>query len=210
MELVLAWRSRIVKFQEITILDTNCDVILYVYVAIPKYFRMGWNSDLYDTKHDFVSRYGEEVLTLLQATAGEKILDLGCGTGDLAEMIHRRGALVVGIDRSEDMIRSAKDKYPHLDFRVAAAESFSYPEEFDTIFSNAALHWVLKKKHAIKCMYGALKHQGRLVVEFGREGNVESIVRSLKNALNQTGESKNAQKIVWYFPSLSEYTTLLE
>lgn len=44
-----------------------------------------WNSSLYDTKHDFVSKYGEDVLQLLDPMTGEKILDLGCGTGDLAD-----------------------------------------------------------------------------------------------------------------------------
>lgn len=203
--------ERKAKFLEITILDSYCNPSQNgTQGAIKKCLKMGWNSDLYDTKHDFVSRYGEKVLTLLGATAGERILDLGCGTGDLTELIHRKGALVVGIDRSKEMIASAKEKYPHLDFKVAAVEKFSCPVEFDAIFSNAVLHWVLQKEEAIKCMCGALKNQGRLVVEFGGKGNVESIVRSLKKALEQIGALKNAQKVIWYFPSLSEYTTLLE
>ncbi len=45
---------------------------------------MKWNSNLYDQKHDFVSKYGEEVIQLLAPKVGEDILDVGCGTGDLA------------------------------------------------------------------------------------------------------------------------------
>ena len=169
-----------------------------------------WNSSLYDTKHDFVSKYGEDVLQLLDPMTGEKILDLGCGTGDLAEQIHQKGALVLGTDKSKEMIKTAKEKYPHIKFEVESAENFGYPQEFNAIFSNATLHWVLKKEEAIKCIYNSLKSKGRFVAEFGGKGNVESIVNSLKKSLTDLGLSETAKKIVWYFPSLSEYTTLLE
>ena len=78
---------------------------------------MKWNAELYDNKHAFVSQYGEGVLELLDVKPGERILDLGCGTGDLAKQIQEQGAEVIGIDASPDMIAKAKAKYPDLDFR---------------------------------------------------------------------------------------------
>ena len=58
---------------------------------------MNWNTNLYDQKHDFVSKYGEDVIALLNPLEGEDILDVGCGTGDLAALIAKQGATIIGI-----------------------------------------------------------------------------------------------------------------
>ncbi len=47
--------------------------------------KFNWNPDLYDKKHGFVAKYGEEILALLNPQMNENILDIGCGTGDLTE-----------------------------------------------------------------------------------------------------------------------------
>ncbi|TAD98334.1 MAG: class I SAM-dependent methyltransferase [Bacteroidetes bacterium] len=169
-----------------------------------------WNSNLYDSKHDFVSKYGQDVVKLLAPKKGEHILDVGCGTGDLADMIYQEGAFVFGIDNSPEMVATAQKKYANIKFEVHSAENFKLTEQFDAVFSNATLHWVLEKEKAIDCIYDCLKDKGRFVAEFGGKANVESIVISLKKALTELGFLENANTLVWYFPSLSEYTTLLE
>lgn len=169
-----------------------------------------WNAALYDDKHDFVSKYGEDLVDLLSPRPGEKILDLGCGTGFLAHLISGSGALTTGIDRSEDMIEKARASYPGLDFRVGSAADFHFDDPFDAIFSNATLHWVLEKENAIDCIYRNLRPGGRLVMEMGGKGNVEEIVLTTRKVLTRHGYFRNAATQVWYFPSLGEYTTLLE
>ena len=171
---------------------------------------MKWDTNLYDQKHDFVSKYGEEVIGLLNPKNGEEILDLGCGTGDLAELIRQKGARVTGIDNSKEMIEVAKHKYPQIDFQVKSITSFSFDKKFDTVFSNAVLHWVLEKEKAVNQIYNCLKPNGRLVAEFGGKGNVGNIINALKNALIKNNFSENSKKETWYFPSLSEYASLLE
>jgi len=123
-----------------------------------------WNADLYDDKHGFVSKYGEDLVDVLAPQKGERILDLGCGTGYLADLIAKSGATVIGIDSSLDMINKAKAEYPKLEFKVQSATDFHFDEPFDAIFSNATLHWVLDKESAIDCMYTNLKRSGRLVI----------------------------------------------
>ena len=113
---------------------------------------MEWNTNLYDQKHDFVSRYGEDVIKLLDPKSGEEILDVGCGTGDLAGIIGKTGANVTGIDSSEEMIIKAREKYPNIGFMIKSADNFSFDKKFDAVFSNATLHWVLEKEKAINCM----------------------------------------------------------
>jgi len=68
-----------------------------------------WNSDLYQSSHSFVWQYGRDMLVLLNAKPGERILDVGCGTGQLTAEIAQFGAEVVGIDSSPDMIRTARE-----------------------------------------------------------------------------------------------------
>ena len=93
-----------------------------------------WNADVYDKKLSFVSRYGKGILELLQPKKGEKILDLGCGTGDLSEKMSKSGADVVGIDASAKMIEKTRTKYLDIPFQIANAESFRGGEKFDAVF----------------------------------------------------------------------------
>jgi trans-aconitate 2-methyltransferase len=167
-----------------------------------------WDTSLYDQKHAFVFKYGEELIGLLQPQRGERLLDVGCGTGHLTSRISDRGAFVTGIDTSVEMIESARANYPQVDFRVADASDFSVPEPFDGVFSNAALHWVKRAEDAVVCMSRALRAGGRLVVEFGGHGNVRRIYTALEAAIREVlGREAQASN---YFPSIAEYAQLLE
>src|SRR5579859_689658 len=169
-----------------------------------------WNANLYNDKHNFVFKYGEDVVQLLAPGKGERILDVGCGTGYLTNLIAQAGARVVGIDNSPSMVQRAQAVYPDLDFRVLSATEFFFETPFDAVFSNATLHWVLDKETAIDRIAQALRPGGRLVLEMGGKGNVEEIVVATRKVLTRHGYYSNAATQLWYFPSLSEYTTLLE
>jgi len=171
---------------------------------------MKWNADLYDQKHAFVYQYGESVLELLDVKPGERILDLGCGTGYLTQQIADLGAEVVGIDYSPEMIQKAKETYPDVSFSVADASKFSFTEPFDAIFSNAALHWVQDHDAMMRCVYNSLKPGGRFVAEMGGKGNVQQLIAATKQVLLKYGYSKQAEIMLWRFPSLGEYTSELE
>jgi trans-aconitate methyltransferase len=169
-----------------------------------------WNATLYNDKHAFVYHYGSSLIELLEPKKGERILDVGCGSGQLTEQIAQYGAIVSGIDNSEQMIKDASDRYPHIDFYVKSAADFSFDQPFDAIFSNAALHWVLDKELAVQCMSNGLKRGGRLVLEMGGKGNVATIINELKDTLRRRGFIDNAESQVWYFPTPGEYITILE
>lgn len=171
---------------------------------------MKWNAELYDSKHDFVFQYGESVVELLDIKPGERILDLGCGTGHLTKKISDAGAEVTGIDASADMIAKAREGFPEIDFRVADAADFHFEESFDAVFSNAVLHWVHQADEAIKCVYDSLKPGGRFVAEMGGKGNNARVMAAMRQTLEKYGHADLAKRKMWYFPSLGDYTTRLE
>lgn len=169
-----------------------------------------WNANLYDREHDFVARYGKDVIDLLAPKDGERILDLGCGTGHLTRAIAEMGADVLGIDRAESMIEEAKKNYPQLRFEVIDGENLTFDRQFDAVFSNAALHWMKNAETVVAGVWRSLKTRGRFVAEFGGKGNVETIVSRIESALEQAGYSDNIALNPWYFPSIGEYASLLE
>jgi ubiquinone/menaquinone biosynthesis C-methylase UbiE len=169
-----------------------------------------WNANLYDQNHSFVSRYGNNLIELLALKEGEKILDLGCGTGDLAKKLCDIGGNVIGADKSENMISQALIKYPEIKFVVSDAIDLGYSTEFDAVFSNATLHWIKQPKLALASIYRSLKSSGRFVAEFGGKGNVQLITNEIINQINLSGFAFSTEQFPWYYPSISEYTSLME
>ncbi len=167
-----------------------------------------WNAQFYDTKHAFVFQYGEDVVSLLNPQPHERILDLGSGTGHLAQKIAEAGCTVTGIDSSAEMVAQAQALYPELAFYQKNAADFHFDEPFDAVFSNATLHWIHTPEKVIDCVYQSLKKGGRFVAEMGGKGNVYRILVALAEALKTKGIP--AIPPINYFPSLGEYTTLLE
>ncbi|OWA37693.1 SAM-dependent methyltransferase [Saccharibacillus sp. O16] len=171
-----------------------------------------WDAQHYDQKIGYVSQLGVGLIELLAPQPGERILDLGCGTGDLAQQIAQRGAVCAGVDYSSAMIETAKEKYPDLSFRIADAEQFRLEEgeeRYDAVFSNAALHWMKRPEAVIESVGLALRPGGRFAAEFGGMGNVGAIVGALTNELERIGIDWKT-RFPWYFPSVGQYTSLLE
>jgi trans-aconitate methyltransferase len=168
-----------------------------------------WDAGLYDRKHAFVWEKATGLLELLAPKPGERVLDLGCGTGVLTSEIASTGAHVLGIDRSPEMIAEARQKYPSLQFEVCDARSLNFSQEFDAVFSNAVLHWVPQADSVAQGVARSLLPHGRFVAEFGGRGNVRQVVASLENALTKLGIS-SAGVAPWYYPSIADYSGILE
>jgi trans-aconitate methyltransferase len=167
-----------------------------------------WNSGLYDQKHAFVFEYGQDLLTLLAPQPSERILDLGCGTGHLTNQIAQTGAHACGLDHSPQMLATARQQYPQLEFIEADISAFNLPYVCDAVFSNAALHWVLRAEDAAACIARALKPGGRFVAEFGGHGNIAKIFVATQETIRDL--TKTEAPHGWYFPSVGAYSALLE
>ena len=155
---------------------------------------------------------GESLVELLDLQDGEKILDLGCGTGDLTDIIAQSGAFVQGIDLSELSIKKAKETYPHINFSVAdATKKFPVEEPLDAVFSHEVLHWIKERDAVINCVKQALRPGGRFVAEFNCEGHVGAIVGAhLSVVLSEISGQEPEAHNPWYCPSIDEYAGLLQ
>ena len=169
-----------------------------------------WDVELYESKHSFVSNLATDLLELLSPQSGEKILDLGCGTGHLTYKITTKGAKVVGIDNAPNMIEQANLCYPDIKFLVGDGVNIAVQEKFDAVFSNATLHWIKEPQKVISNIWRVLKPGGRFVAEFGGKGNIETIINGIYEALDAAGYSSNKKFNPWYFPTIGEYGKLLE
>ncbi len=161
-----------------------------------------------DHRHAAV-RPGVELLSWLQPEPGERILDLGCGNGDLTAAIAATGAIPAGIDASEDMIHRAKQRYPELDLQTRDARNHRSDTRYDAVFSHAALHWIPDAPAVVETIHLALRKGGRFVAEFAGKGNVAVLTGAIRQVLETYGypwEGRNP----WYHPSIGEYASLLE
>ena len=160
-----------------------------------------WNPTLYDQHHKFVSDFAENLVSSLNPQRDEHILDIGCGTGDLANAISKSGATVTGIDMSQSMIEVAKEKYPHIDFQLMDAEHLAFDKSFHAVFSNAAMHWMQNQAQVVQHCYNVLRPGGRFVAELGGAYNVQSIVDAIQEASNQLNIPYKAELFPWVFPT---------
>lgn len=168
-----------------------------------------WDANLYDEKHSFVWKMAAGLLELLGAKSGERILDIGCGTGHLTAQIAATGAHVTGIDRSPEMIRQARAEHPAIPFEVMDIRELHFTEKFDAVFSNATLHWITDPEPAVAGISSIIKPGGRFVAELGGSGNVEGLMVALRRAWQTLGQSQPFPS-PWYYPSVAEYSSILE
>ena len=166
-----------------------------------------WNAEGYAKDFQFVHKYGEDVLSLLDIEKGMKVLDLGCGNGALTKKIADMGADVIGMDASKEMLDIAKNNYPKLTFRQDDGVKFSLSEPVDAVFSNAVFHWIDDQDTLLENISNSLKSNGQLVCEFGGYGCAETIHSALQKQFEKRGLT---YRRTFYFPTIGQYTPVVE
>jgi len=169
-----------------------------------------WDPALYIDKQKYQLHYGKTLIDeFLKPKAGEVILDLGCGTGHITRMIANSGARVIGLDHSEHMIENARKNFPDIEFVIGDAKNFSFPFQFDAVFSTAVLHWIPEADSVIKSVERALKKGGRFVAQFSCKGSMDLIRKATEETYRETTGDAS---LTWnlYEPTIGEYTSLLE
>ena len=144
----------------------------------------------------------------------EAILDLGCGNGvitkELAERVPQ--GRVVGVDSSPSMLEAAKaHKTENMELKLLDITEMAFEAEFDVVFSNAALHWVLDHEKLLKKIYSALKQRGFLRAQFGGAGNVSNFIEVVRGVMELPAYVPYFKDFrwPWYMPKPEEYEALL-
>lgn len=134
--------------------------------------------------------WGRELLDKLGLEGGESVLDIGCGDGRLTAALARRvpAGSVLGVDVSENMIAFAREQYgaaahPNLRFQVEDARALPFRDEFDVVFSNAALHWIRGHRPVLAGVQRSLKRGGRALLQMGGRGNAAEVLEVLDEML---------------------------
>jgi len=166
-----------------------------------------WDPQAYGGNGAFVHGMAGGVVEWLNAQAGEYILDLGCGDGQLTQRIAATGANVVGVDASPEMVSAARSRNVTADVGNAEALPFER-NEFHAVFSNAALHWVRNHDAMMAQVHRVLKPGGRFVAEMGGHGNIAAIRVALIAVLSRYGLA-DKEDGVNYYPTPDAYTRRL-
>lgn len=169
-------------------------------------------------KYKFASKHqkewGNDLISKLSFKGNETVLDLGCGDGILTEQLslfvpHGK---VLGIDASINMIETAKKiQKGNLEFKHININEMNFENEFDLIYSNAALHWVKDHKRLLKNAYKALKAEGEVLWDFGGFGNCCNFIDVVQKKILENNYAKYFENFEWpwFLPSKEQYTELI-
>jgi trans-aconitate 2-methyltransferase len=142
-----------------------------------------WNAQDYAKNSANQFQWAKELIPKLKLQGNESLLDIGCGDGKITAALARclTNGRAVGIDSSKEMIRLAQQNfsgkdYQNLSFQVMDARKLTFQSEFDIVFSNATLHWIVDQKPVLIGVKRSLKPCGRLLFQMAGKGNAKDIL----------------------------------
>jgi trans-aconitate 2-methyltransferase len=125
-----------------------------------------WNPDQYERFKAERTAPFRDLLALVRPVVGGRVVDLGCGTGELTDELHlaTRSAYTLGLDSSAAMLAKARPS-PRLEFREGDIATFTADAPFDIVFSNAALQWVPRHRELLARLAALVAPGGQLAVQ---------------------------------------------
>ncbi|KAI5365972.1 putative S-adenosyl-L-methionine-dependent methyltransferase, Methyltransferase domain 25 [Septoria linicola] len=187
-----------------------------------------WSSQAYNSAAGFVPKLTSTVFSYLDPQKTDNILDIGCGDGECTAKIAQATTegQVLGVDASISFIDTANERYigdgfGNMTFILHDATKLETCREigsevWDKVFSNAAMHWILRqpeiRKGFFENVFKALKPGGTFVFEMGGAGNVAEVqVAAISALVHQGGVSleRAREASPWCFPSVDGMTKLL-
>jgi len=174
-----------------------------------------FDADKYIKASSHQRQWGNKLIQQLNLKGHERILDLGCGDGELtahlAELVP--DGSVIGIDASKNMITSAQNnhKAENIEFQLMDINDMDFHEEFDVIFSNAALHWIKDHNELLANARKSLRKEGVLLFNFAADGNCTNFLKVIKRAIVEKKYQSYFRDFdwPWYMPTENEYRKIL-
>jgi trans-aconitate 2-methyltransferase len=172
-----------------------------------------WNPELYRRFEDERTRPARELLARVALAHPARVCDLGCGPGNSTELLVERfpGAQVTGIDNSEAMLASARQRLPACRFELGDIAAWQPADAPDLIYANASLQWVGAHETLLPRLFQALAPGGVLAVQMpdNRDEPTHRLMREVAAMDPWAGEIGNAAAIRTQLLSLNNYYDLL-
>jgi trans-aconitate 2-methyltransferase len=155
-----------------------------------------WDAPVYDRIADPQARWGAAVVDRAPLGGDELVLDAGCGSGRVTELLAARlsSGRVVALDASTSMIAEARRRLAGVGHRAMfvvadLAAPLPLPPRLDAVVSTATFHWIADHDALFRHLAAVLRDGGRLVAQCGGEGNVERVARAVRELGGAWGES---------------------
>ncbi len=167
-----------------------------------------WDAVTYDRLADPQTRWGQTVLGWLRLSGGETVLDAGCGTGRVTELLLSRlpRGRVIALDVSPAMLELARGRlagdgdrvrFIEADLVELAPAMLGGDAPVDAVFSTATFHWITDHDRLFGNLASVLRPGGQLVAQCGARGNVKTVIAAARAA--------GADRIgTWQFASPAE------
>jgi trans-aconitate 2-methyltransferase len=171
-----------------------------------------WDAGAYDTISDMQLEWGREVLERIDLHGDEGVLDAGCGSGKVTELIAQRvpRGRVIGVDASPSMIEAARARLRgEVDLVVADLLELELDQPVDVVFSNATFHWIGDHDRLYRRLHAALRPGGRLEVQYGGKGNVAALEAAVSGVATESPFAEHLAGLTrpWRFASRDEALT---
>ena len=163
-----------------------------------------WDARTYDRIADPLTAMGARVVERLELRGDELVMDAGCGTGRVTELLAERltglgPGRVVGVDRSPAMVAEAARRLARFGDRVELivadlADPLPLEPVVDLVVSTATFHWIADHQGLFANLFQVLRPGGRLVAQFGGEGNLAGVDRVLAE-LGRGGRSPHYESV---------------
>ncbi len=173
-----------------------------------------WDAGTYDRVADPMTRWGADVLGRLDPDPDATVLDAGCGTGRVTEMLLERipAGRVVALDAAPSMLVEARRRLARFGDRLLFVQAdlldlapglLGGLAPVDAVLSTATFHWVLDHDRLFANLAGVLRPGGRLVAQCGAHGNIARLI----DAVAATGQKRTG---AWYYATPEDTRRRLE
>jgi trans-aconitate 2-methyltransferase len=157
-------------------LTLDWDAAGYEAVSAPQ---VSWGANLLEV---FLERRG--------LRGDEAVIDAGCGTGRVTELLlrHLPNGTVLGVDASEDMVEAARERFagdPRVKVELQDLLELEVEKPADVIFSTATFHWIKDHERLFERLARVLKPGGRLVAQCGGKGNVARTLAAIEQVMGE-------------------------
>jgi trans-aconitate 2-methyltransferase len=145
-----------------------------------------WDGTSYDRISTVMEMLGREVLDRLPLRGEERVLDAGCGSGRITEVLVERlpRGRVIAVDESPSMVAAARRRLgARAEVRVLDLLELELAEPVDAVLSTATFHWISDHEELFRRLHAALVPGGRLVAQCGGEGNIDILRASASEVL---------------------------